>query len=234
MRQSLRRLMFVGSCSLVMLLSAAPLGAAEAIVDEKLDFSVVLPDGYVPDAEQQQGNVLYAFHLPSADEDHLGDYIFVRSLGGTLGKGDPSADDVIEANADATVDVAGWKEHEIVVARVPERIEEVDYVNLNAYLPLKPEAIQLTLFGEASREGELRSTLQTVIDRVEGKTNWDDSTVNRPGRLVRFGLKGIIALVAIAGAAIGGLRKMFGGGTNSAESIAPPTDTPPTEPDSTG
>lgn len=216
-----------------LLLSAAPLVAAEAIVDEKLDFSVVLPDGYVADAEQQQGNVLYAFHLLSTDEDHLGDYIFVRSLGGVLGKGEPAAEDVSEANSDASVDVAGWKEHEIVVARVPERVEEVDYVNLNAYLPLQPEAIQLTVFGEASREGELRSTLQTVIDRVEGKTNWDDSTVNRPGRLVRFGLKGIIALVAIAGAAIGGLKKLLGGGASPTELTTPPT-APPTEPGSPG
>jgi hypothetical protein len=37
MRQSLRGLLFLGSCSLVMLLSAAPLVAAEAIVDDKLD-----------------------------------------------------------------------------------------------------------------------------------------------------------------------------------------------------
>lgn len=232
MRQSLRRLLFVGSCSLVMLFAAAPLVAAEAIVDDKLDFSVVLPEGFVADAEQKQGNVLYAFHLPSNDEDHLGDYILVRSLGGTLGKGDPSADDVIEANADATVDVAGWKDHEIVVARVPERIEEVDYVNLNAYLPLKPEAIQLTLFGEASREGELRSTLQTVVDRVEGKSNWDDTSSGsiRPGKLLRAG----VAVLAIAGAAFAGLKRKLLGGSSPTEQTTPPTDTSPTEPDSTG
>lgn len=227
MRQSMRRLVFVGSCSLVWLFSAARLVAAEAIVDEQLDFSVVLPEGYVADAEQKQGNVLCAFHLPSADEDHLGDYILVRSLGGILGKGDPSADDVIWASADATVDVAGWKEHEIVVSRVPERIEEVDDVNLNAYLPLKPEAIQLTIFGEVSREGELRSTLQTMVDRVEGKTNWDDTSSGniRYGKLLWAG----IAVLAIIGAAFAGLKKKLLGGPSPAE-----LTTPPTEPGSPG
>jgi hypothetical protein len=153
-------------------------------------------------------------------------------LGGTLGKGDPSSDDVIEANADATVDVAGWKEHEIVVSRVPERIEEVDYVNLNAYVPLKPEAIQLTIFGEASREGTLRNTLQTVIDRVEGESNWDDTSSGniRPGKLLRAG----VAILAIAGAALAGLKKKLLGGSSPTELTTPTTDTSPTEPGSTG
>jgi hypothetical protein len=218
--------MLVGSCSLFLLLSAAPLVAAEAIVDEQLDFSVVLPEGYVADTEQKQGNVLYAFQLPSANEDHISDYILVRSLGGTLGVGEPSIEDVTQANADAVVEVAYWKEHEIVVARVPERIEEVDYVNLNAYLPLKPEAIQLTLFGEASREGELRTTLHGLLERVEGKTNWDDSSSRiRPGKLLRAG----VAVLAIAGAALAGLKKKLLGGSSPTE-----LTTPPSEPGSTG
>ena len=226
MRQSLRRWLLVGSCSLVLLLSTSPLVAAEAIVDEQLDFSVVLPEGYVADTEQKQGNVLYAFHLPSADEDHLGNYILVRSLGGTLGAGEPSVEDVTQANADAVVEVAYWKEHEIVVARVPERIEEVDYVNLNAYVPLQPEAIQLTLFGEATREAELRTTLHGLLDRVEGKTNWDDKSRGlRPGKLLRAG----VAVLAIAGAALAGLKKKLLGGSSPTE-----LTTPPSEPDATG
>lgn len=69
-------------------------------------------------------------------------------------------------------------------------------------VPLKPEAVQVAVIGEASREAELRSTLQHVLGGLDGQTNWLD-TGQRVSRFVE-GLSrlaitaGVLAVIAVA------------------------------------
>lgn len=50
-------------------------------------------------------------------------------------------------------------------------------------MPLKPEAIQIAVTGEADKEQELRDVLQSVLNNLDGQTNWLN-TEQRVGKLV--------------------------------------------------
>jgi hypothetical protein len=79
---------------------------------------------------------------------------------------------VASKNPQATVIAEKWKEFEIEVFRDPEQVQDLRLLTFNAQVPLKPEAVQITVIGEASREDQLRAVLQSVLSNLDGQTNW--------------------------------------------------------------
>jgi hypothetical protein len=96
---------------------------------------------------------------------------------------------------------------------VQETEAGVASVTLNAQVPLKPKAIQVTVVGPQSDEAQLRQELRAIVASVEGPTNWSDRGMamsqqrlekisHGAGRLWVFGCLLVIA-VAVA------LKKLF-------------------------
>jgi hypothetical protein len=152
-------------------LAAAPLFAGETVSDQRYGLRFTVPDGFTQDGEKVKGDVLFAFQklLPG---ENLGRFILVRHLGHVIGREKLDLRLMRARFVGVTIVTENWKDLEIEVTRVPERIADAQLLTFNAQVPLKPEAIQLTVTGEAAREAELRGALRTVLASLEGRSNW--------------------------------------------------------------
>lgn len=156
-----------------LLLAVAPAGhAGEAVAHPQLGLRLSVPDGFVQAPERVQGKVVYAFQRPPEGKQKVGMFIVVSRLGGALGreKLDPKA--IASKSPQVTLTAERWKDFDIEVFRVPEQAGELQLLTFNAQVPLKPEAVQVAVIGEAGREAELRSTLRSVLGGLDGQTNW--------------------------------------------------------------
>lgn len=156
----------------ITLLAAAPVAAGETVSHPQLGFRLTVPDGFVPDAEKVQGKVLFAFQRPPVGDQRMGTFVFVSRLDGILGREKLDPKQMTERNPQITIGSDIWKGFEIEVVRVPELVEDVQVVTFNAQTPLKPEAVMVTVSGEAARENDLREVLRAVLGNLEGQTNW--------------------------------------------------------------
>jgi hypothetical protein len=165
---------------LALLLLAAPAMSAETVSHPQLGFSMSAPEGFVPTPERVQGKVIYAFDRPPVDQQKASVAILVSRLGGTIPhkRLDPKA--VAAKNPLVTVTTEQWKGFDIDVFRVPEEVEGIRLVTFNAQVPLKREAIQVAVVGEADREEEVRSNLRSVLASLEGESNWVQDERNQP------------------------------------------------------
>jgi len=175
--------------------------AGETVAHPQLGFRLSAPDGFAQDPERVQGQVVYAFQRPPEGEQKVGVFIVVSRLGGVLGreKLDPKA--MASKSPQVTLVTEKWQDFDIEVFRVPEQVGELQLLTFNAQVPLKPEAVQVAVIGEASREAELRSTLRSVLGSLDGQTNWLN-TEQRVGRaaegLTRLAITvGVLTLLAV-------------------------------------
>ena len=65
-----------------------------------------------------------------------------------------------------------WKEYDINVFRIEEKVGNVATLTYNAQVPVMP-AIQIKLVGLEARDPELKEILNSAINGVTGKSNWD-------------------------------------------------------------
>lgn len=177
---------------LIFQLTSAALVAGETVSNRQLGYRLSVPDGFVQDPEMVQGKVVCAFQRSPTANQKMGTFILVTRLGGVLGREKLDRKEVAALNPHITIITEKWKEFDIEVFRVPEAF---DLLTFTAQVPLKPEAVQISVTGEAARENELRSELRYVLGSLEGSTNWLN-TNQRVSRLVK---------------AIAGLAGPFGG-----------------------
>jgi hypothetical protein len=162
-----------GVCLVFILgLAAAALGAGEAVSHPQLGFRLTVPDGFKPAPERIQGKVLYAYQREAAAGQPVGTFLLVSRLGGVLGREKITPQQIAAANPRVTVIDDKWKGFDVQVFRVPEEADGVQMLTFNAQVPLKPEAVQVTVIGEAAREAELRGVLRSALDGLDGETNW--------------------------------------------------------------
>jgi hypothetical protein len=159
---------------LVCILAAAefaPGVAGEVVADGEFGFRLTIPDGFVKVPDKVQGDVLYAFMRPPAGDAKMGTVILVSRLRGVLGR-EKIAKQMAAKNPQIAVLEERWQEFDIEVFRVPEQVGDLKVVTFNAQVPLKPEAVQIGVFGEATRDNELRDLLQSLLSERDGETNW--------------------------------------------------------------
>jgi hypothetical protein len=194
----MRPLRFVFSCS-ALALAATPLTAGETVSDQQLGFRLTVPDGFVSAPDRVQGKVIYAFQHPPAGNQKVGTFIAVSRLGGVLGREKLDPREASARGPGFALSSEKWKDFDIEVFRVPEQIGDLKLLTFNAQVPLKPEAIQIAVIGEAGQEEELRGALRSVLRTLDGQTNWLN-TEQRVGKLAegltRLGMT-ILVLVAI-------------------------------------
>jgi hypothetical protein len=161
----------VVSCVLLSFFPAA-LKAGEEVWNKELLFHFTVPDGFRPVPAKVQRTILYAFQRPSKDADEPGTLILISRLGGVLDRKRIDPQEVAAKNPQVTVGTEKWKSFEIDVVRVPEQLLGTPWVTYNAQVPLKPEAIQVSVSGRGSEETELKSLLQEVLRDLDGHSNW--------------------------------------------------------------
>ena len=181
-------------------LNSSPLVAGETVSNRQLGFRLTVPDGFVQDPEMVQGKVVCAFQRAPTANQKMGTFILVTRLDGVLGREKLDPKEITASFPHATIVTEKWGEFDIEVFRVPEAF---DLLTFTAQVPLKPEAVQISVTGEAARENELRSELRYVLGTLEGSTNWLN-TNQRVSKLVEAiavlagpfgGLMVVIALV---------------------------------------
>jgi hypothetical protein len=154
------------------LLAVSPARSGETVSHQELGFRLTAPDGFVQAPERVQGKVVYAFQRAPTGDPKATVVIAVTRLGGTIGRERLDPKEVAARNPRVTLVTEKWKEFEIDVSRVPEEAGGVQLVTFNAQVPLKPEAIQVAVIGEADREAETRGVLRSVLANLDGPSNW--------------------------------------------------------------
>lgn len=179
-------------------LATTSLLAGETVTHPKLGFRLTVPDGFNSDPERVQGAVIYAFQHPPSIDQKIGTFILVSGLGGVLNRKKIDPKTFATKNPQIRIVTEQWKDFDIEVFRVPEQKGELSLLTFNAQAPLKPEAIQVTVIGDATYESELQSVLRSVLRSLDGPTNWLN-TQERSNRLTegltRLAITVIILLI---------------------------------------
>jgi hypothetical protein len=157
---------------LAMLLWSGSLHAGEQISDPRFNLQFTVPDGFFPHPKKSQGDVIYSYFRPMSEEQQLATVIVISRMRGIVSQDRFGLTDEAKQNPGAAVLPGTWKQFDIEVARVPGLIEGIKVVSLNAILPLTPEAIQIQVLGEETRENELKQTLRDLLRSMEGSSNW--------------------------------------------------------------
>lgn len=160
----------VATLGIASMLVVTPLIAGE-FSHTQLGLRFRVPDDFVEVPEREQGAIVFAFTRP-ANNLQVSDVILVKRLGGVLERERPDPKELSEKAPGATITTEKWKEFEINVSRIPQKVDDVQLVTIVAEVPLKREAVQIGVGGDASREDEFKSILRSILATVEGETNW--------------------------------------------------------------
>lgn len=190
MRSRTRDSLILPSLTLTLLLSlalfpgAARLRAQGRVTDSTLGFSFVVPPGFREAPElRTEAKALYAFSRIPVHDQRVPTLIVIRGLGGTIRR-QPLKGLKDAAGNPVEVDSLPWKTFQIPVAVKPDSANGTPALDLNAQVPLRPQALQVTVFGDATSRRNLEDVLKTVLDSLDGKSNW--LTVQE--RAARFGV----------------------------------------------
>lgn len=194
MRSHNKVLLGITTLLTILFCAVQPLIAGETVSNQQLGFRLTVPDGFVQDPGRVKGNVVCAFQRQPAAGQKMSTFILVTRLGGVLGRKKIDSKEVATRKPQITITTEKWKEFEIEVFRVLERAGDLQLITFNAQVPLKPEAVQIAVIGEAAREIELQSTLRSVLGSLEGSTNW----LNTDQRVSKF-TEGITRLAITVG-----------------------------------
>jgi len=168
--------------------------------NKDLGFSVKLPDGLtnVPSPLYSKYLVCLANLHPS--KGHPIFEMIVLSDTGELMHQDFSP----ATNSSLAISLPNpeWNGLTLQVTRETRKIYGETMVSLVCQIPLKPSAIEIRVIGQTSVETQLRADLDTILDSVEGRTNW--LTTAESGRGVGPYL--ICVFVGIFALLVGSLR----------------------------
>jgi len=146
--------------------------AESHITDPNLDFSFDVPLGFVDSPEIKSAtNAIYAFKEPMMNNGKMPAFLLIKRLGGTLRPEPPVGVKDADGNPVHTYSEC-WNNTDVYVAVVPEVVQGVNCINLNVLIPLKKEALQIMVGGEASRQSDLQKIQQTFLSHLEGQCSF--------------------------------------------------------------
>ncbi|MFH1730737.1 MAG: hypothetical protein ABIF82_03680 [Planctomycetota bacterium] len=166
-----------------------------------------LPDGFVecPQAKNSP-DIIYAFIKGDPTDSELDIIIQIEKFPGVIGR-EKMSKDQISANADATLFIERWKSFEVEGCRVRETFGAITTVTRNVQVPLKPNAIQIKVIGEESRDTELASIVRAILNNLDGETNWLTSE-ERVSKLLTGGGRVLLLLALLAAACVALIRRL--------------------------
>jgi len=174
---------------------------AEVIRDDKLNFTLTLPEGFkdFPEAKEAQG-LAYSFiqGTPGTQDFTI---VGVKPMGGIIGREALQKKDLPHFDG-VTFDLRRekWKSFDIDVMVGTARQEDLGVFVTVAQVPLKKEAIQLTVAGPEARKTQVLAMLRTLLASLDGPSNWL-SDAERSMRLGKIA-GGLLGALAIAGVTI--------------------------------
>ena len=174
---------------------------AEVIRDDKLNFTLTLPEGFkdFPEAKEAQG-LAYSFiqGTPGTQDFTI---VGVKPMGGIIGREALQKKDLPHFDG-VTFDLRRekWKTFDIDVMVGTARQEDLGVFVTVAQVPLKKEAIQVTVAGPEARKTQVLAVLRTLLASLDGPSNWltDAERSMRLGKIAG----GLLGALAIAGVTI--------------------------------
>lgn len=202
-------------CVALLLLCTARVHAF-TYTNQELGFTAVLPDGLDDMSKQVAVESLVSRGTVHAPKNGLIEYIIVQDLHGRLGREDLSKRINIPQNA--SLEKTKWKDFDIDLFRIIENVKSVSFLTLNAQVPLKPHAIQITVSGPAADESKLRNEMQKILASVDGPTNWTANGVETPREELMGAGLGLLILIGIIATVA---KRFINGRANDEAEVAP-------------
>jgi hypothetical protein len=142
--------------------------AATRIEDKEVGFSFDLPDAYEPFLVKPQG---YRHAFLRKVENEPNRVLLVKLLAGTLPRQRLKPEEM-PAGRSVSLTSFDWRGVQVDGLRLPEKLDEKDYLTFNVQIPLRRQAIQLMFGLPAESESEIRPIVEQVLSTLEGETNW--------------------------------------------------------------
>jgi hypothetical protein len=145
---------------------------ARVRVENPLGFSLNVPAEFTVESSlvAQNPTLLHAY-VRRNPPDETPVFILVEKLKGVIGREQLSTSKAPK-NPSVRIFTIPWNNFTIDAFEVPETIDGNECVTFNAQVPLKPNAIQLSVFGPASRNAELLLLLKETVALIQGPSNW--------------------------------------------------------------
>ncbi len=154
-------------------LASSSVQAGEPIADRERGFTWSVPDGFrpAPQVIQQNPKIIHAFSYSDPGSERPVMVLYMTKLGGVLGRERLSMAKM-SPGFKGTVLSMRWRDFEVDAVEVPEAGGTITF---NAQVPLKREAVQVSMVGPSGRRAELLSYLQASLDGLTGESNWTAS-----------------------------------------------------------
>ena len=145
---------------------------AETVVDTSLGFSLAIPAGFMENRDLEKARrIVYAFTYRTTSDGEPAIILFIQDMRGPIDRSPLRSED-LPPNAKFRHFHTKWQGFEVDTFKVPERLNDVETLTYNVQIPLKRKAIQVSLFGPASRRAELERLLPQVVAELHGESNW--------------------------------------------------------------
>jgi hypothetical protein len=142
---------------------------ANRITHPTLGFSLDVPAGFA----EFPSSTLKAWKLFSKTPEPgmLAEVFGIQALGNMLPRRhlDPNE---IQGEFTGTISRISWRGVNVDALRLFETKDQRNYVTYNIQIPLKGEAIQLSLGAPAEREAELKARIEAILASLDGPSDW--------------------------------------------------------------
>ncbi len=177
---------------------------SQTLDDPSYGYKLTIPPGFTENKLPLQGanpDIVHMYIRGQLEDRNNATLILITRMHGTLGRETIKAADLPPGSKASTFKTT-WKGYQIDAFEVPETVEGMNYLTYNAQIPLSREAIQIGVFGTASRKAELRALMDNLLSNLEGETNWSGSgpLSQSAGKLGQY--TPVIILVAVVVVAI--------------------------------
>ncbi len=189
---------------LALVLAASFARAAEVVHNSDPEFTVVIPDGFVPEPRIVASRPAYIHGFVRAAEKDVGTVIVVERMGGVLGRGKLDISHMPAAFKGRLLSIP-WNGFDLEMFEVPEETAGVKLLTYNVQVPLRGHAVQLKVVGKAEIAEELRATMGALLNSLTGETNWIKSIFPESFASSKLYLVAVIAIMAlvVVGGAVG-------------------------------
>jgi hypothetical protein len=190
----------------VAFLALAAGGRAEQIQDAQFRFSLTIPDGFerMPTLPPEKPKWIYGFAKKGPDGARFA--IVVEHMGGMLRRERLDRRDVLPGSQ-ARLHTVRWQGFDIDAIEIPEEARGVALATIKAQVPLKPEAIQVTVVGPRDRRDESLALVNQLLAGLRGESNWLGSVA--PRDLANSTHYGLLLILAMAAGGIGGFAVLY-------------------------
>ena len=174
---------------------------AEQLDDPNLKFSLTIPDGFVRDPQLAQARPDYIHAFRKAEPQDIGIVIIIERMRGTIAR---ERLDVTKAPPGfaGRVLTVNWRDFELDAVELPQEVNGILTVNYIVQVPLKPEAISISVTGRRDRKDQILELTNTLLGSLQGDSNW--LRTSAPPVLTQSPNYGLLILVPCAIFIIGG------------------------------